>query len=84
MAGALPGIGVAGGTHRRPHLYLLTDHVGVPFEDDGLRDGAHLRAWMTDRFRAVLADAGVPVVELSGSRAAQLTSAVAAVDALLA
>ena len=27
-------------------LYLLTDHTDVPFEDDGLRDGEHVRGWM--------------------------------------
>ncbi|MFI7427023.1 AAA family ATPase [Micromonospora sp. NPDC049836] len=69
---------------RRPALYLLTDHVGVPFDDDGLRDGEHLRAWMTGRFRAELAGCGVPVVELHGPHEARLATAVAACDALLA
>ncbi|MER7891094.1 AAA family ATPase [Micromonospora sp. NPDC094482] len=69
---------------RRPALYLLTDDRGVPFTDDGLRDGAHLRAWMTDRFRAELADCGVPVVELTGPHEERLARAVAACDALLA
>ncbi|MBM0237433.1 AAA family ATPase [Micromonospora sp. ATA32] len=69
---------------RRPALYLLTDHRGVPFADDGLRDGEHLRAWMTDRFRAELAGCGVPVVELTGSHEERLARAVAACDALLA
>ncbi|MFT7838657.1 AAA family ATPase [Saccharothrix sp. BKS2] len=44
----------------RPALYLLTDHVGVPFEQDGWRDGEHLRAWMTGLFREGLAARGVP------------------------
>ncbi|WP_346539427.1 AAA family ATPase [Micromonospora sp. DPT] len=69
---------------RRPALYLLTDHVGVPFSDDGLRDGEHLRAWMTERFRAELAGCGVPVIELTGPHAERLARAVAACDALLA
>ena len=69
---------------RRPALYLLTDHDGVPFADDGLRDGEHLRAWMTGRFRAELAGCGVPVVELRGSHEERLAVAVAACDALLA
>lgn len=68
---------------RRPALYLLTDHEGVPFDDDGLRDGEHLRAWMTGRFRAELAGSGVPVVELRGPHAERLATAVAACDALL-
>ncbi|MEH0972852.1 AAA family ATPase [Micromonospora sp. CPCC 205546] len=69
---------------RRPALYLLTDHVGVPFDDDGLRDGEHLRAWMTGRFRAELAGCGVPVVELIGPHRRRLARAVAVCDALLA
>ncbi|UVS78260.1 AAA family ATPase [Actinokineospora sp. UTMC 2448] len=52
---------------RTPALYLLTDHVGVPFEQDGWRDGEHLRAWMTARFASALRDRGVPWVLLSGT-----------------
>lgn len=69
---------------RTPDLYLLTSHVGVPFEDDGLRDGEHLRAWMTDRFRAELRGSGLPVLELSGPPRARLAAALDACDALLA
>lgn len=69
---------------RRPALYLLTDDRGVPFDDDGLRDGEHLRSWMTERFRAELAGCGVPVVELTGSHAVRLARAVEVCDALLA
>ncbi len=68
---------------RDPALYLFTDHVGVPFEDDGLRDGEAVRAWMSDRLRQVLAGTGVPVVELTGPHRQRLARAVAAVDALL-
>jgi HTH-type transcriptional regulator, transcriptional repressor of NAD biosynthesis genes len=68
---------------RPADLYLLTDHEGVPFHDDGLRDGEHLRAWMTDRFRERLAELGVPVVELRGPPDVRLGLAVAACDALL-
>lgn len=69
---------------REPALYLLTDHAGVPFEDDGLRDGERVRAWMTGRFVQVLGESGVPVVRLSGPRQRRLATAVAACDALLA
>jgi HTH-type transcriptional repressor of NAD biosynthesis genes len=65
-------------------VYLLTHHEGVPFTDDGLRDGEHLRPWMTDRFRAVLAEGDVPWIEVHGDRSARLTQALGAVDALLA
>lgn len=66
------------------HLWLLTDHEGVPFEDDGLRDGEELRPWMTDRFRAELTRTGRRFVEITGTREQRLATAVAAVDELLA
>jgi nicotinamide riboside kinase len=69
---------------RRPALYLLTDHAGVPFDDDGLRDGEHLREWMTGRFREVLGAAGVPVREVTGAPRTRLAAALAACDDLLA
>jgi HTH-type transcriptional repressor of NAD biosynthesis genes len=69
---------------RMPDLYLLTDHVGVPFEDDGLRDDEHLRAWMTDRFWTELRAAGAPVLEVTGPPQARLTTALQACDALVA
>ncbi|MEU6062757.1 AAA family ATPase [Streptomyces sp. NPDC047097] len=69
---------------RTQHLWILTDHTGVPFEDDGLRDGEHLRPWMTRRFRAELARTGRRTVEVTGPHEHRLATAVAAVDALLA
>ncbi|MEU3554699.1 AAA family ATPase [Streptomyces fragilis] len=69
---------------RRQHLWLLTDHADVPFEDDGLRDGEHLRPWMTSRFEAELTRTGRPFRVLRGSPAHRLREAVAAVEDLLA
>ncbi|GAA2619176.1 AAA family ATPase [Paractinoplanes durhamensis] len=69
---------------RPPDLYLLTDDAGVPFFDDGLRDGEHLRTWMTGRFRAELEALGVPHLVLTGSYPQRLRAAVAATDDLLA
>jgi len=65
-------------------LYILTSDDGVPFEDDGLRDGEHLRSWMTGRFRDVLALQNVPWIEVRGNREERLRHALAAVDAILA
>lgn len=65
-------------------LYLLTDHADVPFEQDGLRDGEHLRGWMTERFASLLAERGLPVIRLTGSHGTRLARAVEAIDALLA
>ncbi|MCW2778893.1 MAG: cytidyltransferase [Frankiales bacterium] len=56
---------------RVPHLYVLT-RDDVPFEQDGLRDGEHLRPWMTQRFREVLATQPAPVLEVGGSVADRL------------
>jgi HTH-type transcriptional repressor of NAD biosynthesis genes len=64
-------------------LYVLTDHLGVPFYDDGLRDGERLRPWMTDRFREVLEKSGARWIEVRGDRASRLGQAIAAVDAEL-
>jgi HTH-type transcriptional regulator, transcriptional repressor of NAD biosynthesis genes len=69
---------------RRPHLYLLTADADVPFVDDGLRDGEHLRSWMTARFREVLAASAVPTLEVAGPPPQRLAAALAACDALLA
>ncbi|MCD0445113.1 AAA family ATPase [Glycomyces sp. A-F 0318] len=67
----------------RHDLYLLADHEGVPFEDDGLRDGEGLRPWMTGRFEQELERTGRPYVMLRGPREARLAQAVAAVDELI-
>ncbi|WP_245601587.1 AAA family ATPase [Hamadaea tsunoensis] len=68
---------------RRPALYLLTDDKDVPFEDDGLRDGEHLRTWMNERFRSELRTRGLPFVEVSGAPEARLAVALSACDELI-
>ena len=68
---------------RRPALYLLTDHAGVAFEQDGWRDGEHLRAWMTGRFAELLGDRGVPWRLVSGDRETRLAAAVETAKAVL-
>jgi NadR type nicotinamide-nucleotide adenylyltransferase len=74
---------VAQAVTRTPHLYLLTDHVGVPFEQDGWRDGEHLRAWMTALFVRELTARGVPWLLLTGSPGHRLRRAIRACDHLL-
>jgi HTH-type transcriptional regulator, transcriptional repressor of NAD biosynthesis genes len=68
----------------RHDLYLLTDHAGVPFEQDGLRDGEHLRPWMTQRFVERMDETGRPWIVLRGSRAERLAQGLAAIDRLVA
>ena len=65
-------------------LYILTSHVGVDFDADEIRDGEHLREWMTRRFRDELRARHTPWIELDGhDRAARFTAAVEAIDAVL-
>jgi nicotinamide riboside kinase len=67
----------------RRDLYLVTDHVGVPFEADEIRDGEHLRATMTGWFTQTLTDRGYSWLLVTGSREKRLGDAVAAIDPLL-
>ncbi|WP_199440811.1 AAA family ATPase [Umezawaea beigongshangensis] len=77
-----PDVAAAVG-NRRPHLYLLTDDAGVPFEQDGWRDGEHLRPWMTGLFTERLRERGVPWALLSGSLEARVARAVELCEELL-
>lgn len=80
-----PGV-VALAEPRVPDLYLLTGDE-IPFVQDGLRDGEHVRHGMQQRFREDLARReqlhGVPWVELRGPREVRLAAAVRLVDDLL-
>ncbi|BDZ51224.1 hypothetical protein GCM10025867_34650 [Frondihabitans sucicola] len=68
----------------RRDLYLVTDHVGVPFEQDGWRDGEHIRATMTGWFVDGLTAQDLPWVLLRGQPQARLAYAVQVIDALVA
>lgn len=65
-------------------LYLLTSEQGVPFEDDGLRDGEHIRHGMSQRFRDLLAAQPVPWMEVHGTPQARCQAALRAIDTLMA
>ncbi|HTO52229.1 MAG TPA: AAA family ATPase [Myxococcota bacterium] len=64
----------------RPRLYLLTHHDDVPFQQDGIRDGEHLRAWMTDCFAERLRGGPHRLEFLRGSRSARLVQALGRID----
>jgi HTH-type transcriptional repressor of NAD biosynthesis genes len=66
----------------RPDLYLLTD-VGIPFVQDGTRDGERIREWMHDAFIAELAAQGRTYVPIAGSPEERLECAVRAIDTLV-
>lgn len=68
----------------RHDLWILTDHAGVPFEQDGLRDGEAIREGMSGRFRAELDRRGLPYITVTGPHEERLAAAVGAVDDLLA
>jgi NadR type nicotinamide-nucleotide adenylyltransferase len=68
---------------RRYSLYILTGD-DVPFMQDGTRDGEHLRGWMTERFRRVLASQPMPWIEVRGGREQRLAAATQRIDAILA
>lgn len=56
----------------------------VPFVQDGLRDGEHVRAWMTGEFQARLTETGRPWTVLTGPLERRVTDAVAACSRLIA
>jgi HTH-type transcriptional regulator, transcriptional repressor of NAD biosynthesis genes len=66
----------AADAHGAPYvLYLLTDHAGIPWEDDGLRLGDETRAAMTQRFEEVLSTRGLPWMKVTGSQKERLHQA---------
>lgn len=69
-------------SRRRYDLYLLTN-CDIPFEHDGVRDGQHIRPWMTQRFTEELTTRGLPWVLVKGGREERLKRAVEEVDKLL-
>ncbi|MCE0539336.1 AAA family ATPase [Kineosporia rhizophila] len=67
------------------HLYLVTDHEGVPWHDDGLREGdLAVRAAMTGWFVDELTAAGHSWVLLTGTLEQRLKLAERSVEQLLA
>lgn len=68
---------------RRPgDLYLLTHHDGVPFVQDGIRDGEAFRDWMTMRFIERLQQSARHFVILKGTHETRLALAMQAIDDL--
>lgn len=65
-----------------PLGYVLTGDE-IPFVQDGLRDGEHLRHGMQDRFREVLSAQAVPWVEVHGPVAERVAAVVPFIDQLL-
>ena len=71
--------------HGAPYsLYVITDHVGIPWEADDIRVGDETRAHMTARFEEVLTERGLPWIKVTGSRSARLAQAVEAINPFFA
>lgn len=65
-----------------PHdLYILTGDE-IPFVQDGLRDGEHIRHWMHGRFVERLEQTGKRYIMVRGTKEERLAQATAAIDAL--
>lgn len=62
----------------RPALYILTGDE-IPFVQDGMRDGEHIRHAMQDRFREVLRGQPVPWLEVRGSVQERVDAALPAI-----
>ena len=65
-------------------LWIHTDTAGVPFEQDGWRDGEAIRVEMSARFAAELDRRRLPYVTVRGTRDERFTTAVDAIDTVLA
>ncbi|WP_354701705.1 Trifunctional NAD biosynthesis/regulator protein NadR [Paraconexibacter sp. AEG42_29] len=70
------------GASREYALHILTGPE-IPFEQDGYRDGEHVRAWMTGRLRERLTAVRAPVIEVTGTLEERMAASVAAIDAAL-
>ena len=67
----------------RHHLWILTDTTGVPFEQDGWRDGEAVREEMSARFAEELKRRRLPHLIVTGPHEQRLSEATEAIDALL-
>ncbi len=64
------------------HLYLLTGDE-IPFEQDGTRDGEHIRHEMHGVFVGLLEAGEVPFITLRGSKTERLKEAITTIDTFL-
>jgi len=67
---------------RKYDLYLLAGDE-IPFVQDGLRDGEHIRHWMHERFVEELTATSRPWILISGSLEERFQQAVKAIDDIL-
>jgi len=68
--------------NRRYDLYVLAGDE-IPFVQDGLRDGEHIRHWMHKRFIEALTENDRPWVHVTGDLADRISQAVRYIDEIL-
>jgi NadR type nicotinamide-nucleotide adenylyltransferase len=82
MGGSLPALDAFAAA--RPYdLYIVTGDE-IPFEQDGTRDGEHIRHDMHKRFIEKLTQFGKPFIVVKGTREERMMQAVEAIDATIA
>ena len=64
-------------------LYIVPDPT-TPFDQDGMRDGEHIRQWMHNEFIKTLEFWGKDYLLVTGSRQERLAQAVKVIDRLIA
>lgn len=64
-------------------IYLITNHEGVLFEQDGIRDGEHIRENMTGEFIKLLTRKNLSWALLTGDREHRLNVAVKIINQIL-
>ena len=65
-------------------IYLITNHEGVEFEQDGIRDGEHIREAMTGEFIQLLTKRNLSWALITGDRSHRLKVATKIIDNILA
>lgn len=61
-------------------LYIITDHVDVPFEDDGYRLYSSQRAWATNWLTAKLSELALPYIMVRGTHEERMDQAIWSID----
>jgi NadR type nicotinamide-nucleotide adenylyltransferase len=86
-----PGMTVAEALERdygnnlpRRALYILTDHRGVEFEQNGIRDGEDIREDMTTDFEDALSIRNESWMRLRGTKEERLDAAIHMIDGIIA
>jgi HTH-type transcriptional repressor of NAD biosynthesis genes len=65
-------------------LYIVTDHQGVTFEQNGIRDGEHIREDMTTDFEDALAMVNASWIKIRGTHEERMDAATHMIDGIIA